>query len=60
MDIKDDNILLTRNMVPKLADFGLGKRFRDSENRIELRTAAENKHLAFGTCNGSSGGVHGG
>jgi len=50
-DIKDDNILLTSNMIPKLADFGLSKRFRDSEgNRIELRTAAGIEQLAFGTC----------
>jgi len=50
-DIKDDNILLTSNMIPKLADFGLSKRFRDSEgNRIELRTPAGIEQLAFGTC----------
>jgi len=50
-DIKDENILLTSSMIPKLADFGLSKRFRDETGeRIEMRTPAGIKHLAFGTC----------
>jgi serine/threonine protein kinase len=34
LDLKPDNILLDKNMVPKLADFGMSKLFREEQTRV--------------------------
>uniref|UniRef100_A0A0E0MDT3 Protein kinase domain-containing protein n=2 Tax=Oryza punctata TaxID=4537 RepID=A0A0E0MDT3_ORYPU len=34
LDLKPDNILLDKNMVPKLADFGLSKLFTEEKTRV--------------------------
>jgi serine/threonine protein kinase len=34
LDIKPDNILLDKNMLPKLADFGLSKVFNEEQTLV--------------------------